>query len=251
MPYFLSSQPLEPGATVTLDGEEAAHLLKARRLRAGERLALQDPEGRRFQAELAEAGGRRATVRVLEPLAVPPLPALRLHLLQAAVKEKAAEWIVQKATELGVAAVTFFPSANGTVPPRQLGGTRSLGRWERIAREACKQCDRQWPPMLATLPGLEAALADSGEAGGGERRGSRAERRWVLHPGASLNAAAALREGTPPRAARVLVGPEGGFTDGEVAQAERAGFVPIAMGGLLLRAETAALTACALLLFGE
>jgi len=245
MPYFLSSQPLQPGATVTLEGEEAAHLLKARRLRAGERLALQDPEGRRFTAELAEAGGRRATVRVLAPLPVPPLPALRLHLLQAAVKEKAAEWIVQKGTELGVAAITFFPSANGTVPPRQLGGARHLARWERIAREACKQCDRQWPPALATLPGLDAALAGSGEAGG------EAERRWVLHPGASIGAAAALREGGPARAARLLVGPEGGFTDGEVAQAERAGFIPVAMGGLLLRAETAALGACALLLFGE
>jgi 16S rRNA (uracil1498-N3)-methyltransferase len=241
MPYFLSSQPLALGATLSLAGEEAAHLLKTRRIRPGERLILQDGEGRRFEAELLQADGGRATVRVLEAAPVPPLPAVRVHLLQAAVKDKAAEWIIQKATEVGVAAITFFPGENSTVPKRQLAASRALGRWDRIAREACKQCDRQWPPGLRALPGLDAALAET-------EPGARA---WLLHGGADLAAGAALREAPHSATARVLVGPEGGFTEGEVAQAERAGFTAVRLGGLTLRAEAAAVSACGLLLFGE
>ena len=98
--YFLSDRVLTEGLTFAMAGEEARHLLKSRRIKPGERFALQDPEGGRFSAELIapEDGGDdrrgRATVRVHGPTPVPPLPGRRVVLLQAIVKDKAAEWIV-------------------------------------------------------------------------------------------------------------------------------------------------------------
>ena len=109
MPYFFSEAPLIPGKTLAVAGPEAAHLLKSRRLRKGERFAMQDSAGTRCLVELTGVNGRRAIVRVLEELPLPAPPPLNLHLLQAAVKDKAAGLIVQKATELGAASVRFFP----------------------------------------------------------------------------------------------------------------------------------------------
>jgi len=241
MSYFLAAQPLEPGATLTLSGAEADHLLKSRRMRPGERFALQDPAGARFVVELLGQAGRTATVRVLEPAPVPAPPPCRVTLVQAAVKEKAAEWIVQKATELGVATVRFFPAERSTVPTRLLAAPRTRQRWERIAWEACKQSDRPAPPALEVAPNLAEALAGA-EA---------ARRAWLLHPlpttpdGAPVPEALAADE-----TALALVGPEGGFTEAEVTTALAAGLRPVRLGGRALRAETAALAACTLLLYG-
>jgi 16S rRNA (uracil1498-N3)-methyltransferase len=244
MTYFLHDAPLSAGQEVELHGEEARHLLASRRLRSGERFALQDPHGRRFEAELLGAERRVARARVHGPLPVPPPPALRVTLLQAAVKDKAAELLIEKCTELGVAALCFFPSAHGTVAHGALSSSKNLARWERIAWEACKQSDRVAPPQIGLQPGLAAALAAHPVASQGGTQG------WVLDPVAAQSAAqacAALRA-TPPAALHVLIGPEGGLTPEEVAQAAAAGYTPVRLGATILRAETAALAACALAL---
>ncbi|HEX9844270.1 MAG TPA: RsmE family RNA methyltransferase, partial [bacterium] len=107
MTFFRHHGPLAPGQTLSYTGPEADHLLKSRRMRPGDTCLLQDREGRRFRAEIVRVEKRGATLRIGEPQPVPPPPALRLTLLQAAVKDKAAGLIVQKATELGVAAIAF------------------------------------------------------------------------------------------------------------------------------------------------
>lgn len=247
MTYFLHDTPLVQGTTVTLRGEEARHLLGARRLRRGERFALQGPDGRRFSAELREADRREAVATILGPLPVPPGPAVRVTLLQAIVKDKAAESLIEKATELGAAALCVFPTAHSTVPEQSLTTPRTRARWERIAWEACKQCDRQSPPSIALLPGLAEALRAHPAGDDATQAG------WVLHPGAEHSAAEALaahRAATVPQSLAVLIGPEGGLTDDEAAQAVAAGYTPLHLGGTLLRAETAALAACALAVLG-
>lgn len=250
MTFFLHDAPLTPGETVTLRGEEARHLLGARRVRRGERFALQDPDGRRFSAELRQADRREAQAAILAPLSVPPAPAVQVTLLQAVVKDKATEDLIDKCTELGVAALCFFPSAHAAVAREALAASRTRARWERIAWEACKQSDRQFPPSITALPGLAAALEayparpHAGAPG------------WVLHPAAERSAAELLAErsaaagSVAPPALTVLVGPEGGLTDDEVAQAVAAGYAPVRLGGTVLRAETAALAACALAVLG-
>jgi 16S rRNA (uracil1498-N3)-methyltransferase len=246
MTYFLHDAPLAAGETVALRGEEAHHLLAVRRVRLGERFALQDPAGRRFAAELTAAGRREARVRILDALAVPSAPPVAITLLQAAVKERAAEEIVEACTALGVAGLCFFPGARSTVARKALEAPRAQARWERIAWEACKQSDRQFPPPVALLPGLAAALEAH------PARPAEGEPGWVLHPGAPEGAAQALAALRPaaPRTLRLLIGPEGGLDENELAAAQAAGYAPVRLGPTLLRAETAAQAACALALLG-
>lgn len=235
MTYFLAPEPLTTGITVVLEGPEARHLLESRRIRPGERFALQDPAGRRFWAELVQAGRRTAHARVLEPAPVPPPPPVAVRLWVGAVKEKAAEWIVQKATELAAAELHFFPARYSPISPDELHAPRTLERWKRIALEACKQCDRQFPLAIALQPRLDALLAarpDKGVA-------------WLLDAGggAPERSPMAVTAGVT-----VLVGPEGGLAEEERLAALRGGFVAVALGPLTLRTETAVLAACAVAL---
>ncbi|MDH5752410.1 MAG: 16S rRNA (uracil(1498)-N(3))-methyltransferase, partial [Deltaproteobacteria bacterium] len=203
MSYFYSGQDLNPGMKFEFSGEEARHLLSSRRVRPGERFLLQDPRGRRFQAELEAAGGRSALVRVLEEVVVPARNALRLTLMQALVKDKALELIIQKCTELGVERLVFFHGDNSTMPRKKSGGTKVPERWERIASEACKQCDRVWPPGMSLQGNLEEALRE--EAGEGQR--------FLLAASADTDLGAALGgAGQPESPVTLLVGPEGGLT---------------------------------------
>lgn len=247
MSYFLYDAPLHPGQTVPFQGEEARHLLKSRRMRNGERFALQDPAGSRFSAELVDIRRDTATVTIIAPLPLPAPPRRQVALIQGAVKEKATDWIIQKGTELGLARLAFFTSHHGTVTNKSLGSPKTRIRWERIAWEACKQSDRQFPPEIEVEDALASVLTSLGPGSGG--------RRWLLDPEASQSIGEALagldsqgRAGE--NSLHLLVGPEGGLSSREKELAREAGFIAVGMGGNILRAETAALAACALSLLG-
>lgn len=240
MSYFFSPQALTSGQTLTLEGEEAGHLLKSRRLRAGDVFALQDPAGLRFAAEVVSVQRHAAVVCTREKMPVPALPPVHLTLVLAAVKDKALEYVLQKATELGVADVVLFLAEHSPLTPDILTAPKALARWERILREACKQCDRQFPPSLRTAPDANAALKLVGEAG----------LRLALDPRASLSMAQSMASAGAYASAAVLIGPEGGFSPEEVALAERSGYRGATMGQLILRADTAAIAACTLVLHG-
>ena len=159
---------------------------------------------------------------------------------------KAAEWIVQKASEMGVAEVRFFPAAHSPVSRGESAADHAR-RWERIAWESCKQCDRQFPPAIAwdeSLAAAMGAMADPPEEGAW---------RWLLDPHQGETPAQAMGSagGGEPTSVAVLIGPEGGFAPDETDAARRAGFTPVRMGELVFRAETAALAACAVVLFGR
>lgn len=251
MTYFLSTQALRVGEIAELTGGEAHHAAGTRRLRPGETFALQAPDGTRFRVAAEGGGPRLLRVKVLEEIPVPPLPAVQVTLIQAAVKAKAMEWILQKAAELGVARIVCFPGEHSAVALKELRHDVERGRWEKILWEACKQCDRQFPPALQVAEDLTRAIAWAGAA----------SRSWLFHPGAGEGAAAfrgaagGFREteakagdaGKP--SARLLIGPEGGLTSEELRHAWDAGFEAFALGELVLRAETAAVAACALALY--
>jgi 16S rRNA (uracil1498-N3)-methyltransferase len=240
MPYFLAERALAAGESYELTGEEARHAASSRRMRPGETLSLQDPEGNRFRVIVEDVRARGLRVRVAEPEPVPSLPPRRVTLLQAAAKAKAAELIVQKCTELGVAQLEFFPAAYSTVAQRELQDPKTLSRWERIAWEACKQCGRQFPPSIRIVPDLAVALS---VAAGSTRR-------WLLDAAGGTPAQAIPNPRSAEESLCLLVGPEGGFTPEELNQARAAGFDTVSLGSLTLRAETAALAACTLALFG-
>ena len=116
---------------MTLAGQEAAHILRARRMRPGEVFELQDPRGRRFTVEREAATGRAVTVKVLAAAALPPQPRMRLTLLQGAVKEKAAEAILRQVTELGVERLIVLHALHASGRQGNPDAPRLLQRWGR------------------------------------------------------------------------------------------------------------------------
>jgi 16S rRNA (uracil1498-N3)-methyltransferase len=223
----------EAGGTLTLAGDVYRHLFRARRVAVGERLRLTDGAGRARWGEVAAVDRATATVRLAGPA---PLhePAGRVELLVAAPEKARASWLVEKATELGVAAVRFLDTAR---TPREFGGG-TVRRLERVAAAALEQSHGSRLPELSgthpwsDLPALVAAAAPSA--------------RHLLDTGDQAAPGAALL--LDPAGTVVLVGPEGGWTGPERTDLAALGCRAITLGPTTLRTETAALAAAARLL---
>lgn len=213
-----------------LAGDEAKHLTQVLRLRAGDRIAVFDGQGRRGTAVVRQAHKQRVEVQLLEvtsSVAVRP----RITLAQAVPKGKNMDWIVQKAVELGVAGIQPLLTRHSVALPRD----EKAQKWQRTALEACKQCGQDRIPHVAeTLP-FAAWLAQLPTAEPTELRLIAS-----LAPGA-LPLRDVMRQQPAVQSAVVLIGPEGDFADDETSAALEAGFLPVTLGDIVLRVETAAL----------
>jgi 16S rRNA (uracil1498-N3)-methyltransferase len=220
-------------ARATLEGEAHKYLSRVLRLAPGDALTLFDGEGHEIDARV-EAIGSRTTTVALGARRAAQRSGATITLLQAVAKGERMDWIVQKTTELGVARVVPVLAHRSVARP-EAGEGRHV-RWQTIAREAARQCGRSDVPRLdAPLP-LTTALADPqlGEA-----------TRLMLYEGAAGRALRTALEGSP-RSVALLVGPEGGWTEEEVAMAQTQGFLAVSLGPRILRVETAAVVAVTL-----
>lgn len=218
---------------IVLSPEEAHHLLHVLRGRAGDAVELFDGAGRVARGEVAKAGRKLVEIRIREQRAV-PRPAGRVALIQALPRAQKMDLIIQKATELGVDAIIPLQAEHGVARIRDADTGSRRDRWRRIAVNAAKQCGSAW------LPELPDAVTPAAFV---ERYPS-----WDLLLLASLQEGArplrdAMRETEAGSRCGVLIGPEGDFTPDEIALFRRAGAVPVTLGPLILRAETAALFA--------
>jgi 16S rRNA (uracil1498-N3)-methyltransferase len=212
------------------------HLAHVLRVRAGDTLTLFDGRGREAEARVVRLWDGELLVQVGE-VRQTARPPVALALVVALLKGEKMDWVVQKATELGVARVVPVATAHGVV---KLDAERAAGRharWSRIAEEAARQCARADVPVIAEVSSLEAALAAA------------AGWRVLLHEGEGTASLRALLPPVAPPEVTVAVGPEGGFAPDEVARARDAGFVIAGLGRRILRAETAAVAALAILGF--
>lgn len=219
------------GAEAAVEGEAYRHLFRARRLAVGDRLRVVDGAGAARWAEVSAVDRRSGRLRLGEP-APSGETAYRLELLVATPRKERASWLVEKATELGVAAVRFVASER---TPRSLGrGSRE--RLLRVAAAAVEQCGRSRVPEVTgvhaweEVPGLLEGLPE----------------RWVLDPAAA--AGGGLGAGEGGGAGAVLIGPEGGWSDAEAAELRSLGCRPVHLGERVLRVETAAVAAAAMIL---
>ncbi|MBS1857483.1 MAG: 16S rRNA (uracil(1498)-N(3))-methyltransferase [Acidobacteria bacterium] len=215
-----------------LRGDEARHLTRVLRVEPGQRFEVSDNE-RAFLAEIAEARGEHVRFRILEPLASPPLPA-RVTLCAALIKFDRFEWIVEKATELGVERILPVEATRTERGLFEASRKRSE-RWQRIARESSQQSRRVRVPEILPAARFTEAL------------GMEAPHRFFLE---EAEAPALLHEIPEERQDTValLLGPEGGWTDAERAAAHAAGWRAVSLGPLVLRAETAACAALAVVM---
>jgi 16S rRNA (uracil1498-N3)-methyltransferase len=234
---------------VLLSEEESRHLRDVLRLRAGDEARVFDGEGREFACVVAEAGGRKVGARLEVRGAVePPSPEspLELALAVALLKGEKFDLVVQKATELGAARVLPVETKRADVRLRdERDASKRVERWRRLALEAAKQSGRARVPAVAAPTGFNVLVESAPHT-------HEARVLFAEGGGAPLDALPAAA-GERPRAVTALVGPEGGWEPEEVERARARGWSIVTLGGRTLRAETAAITVCALLqhLYGD
>jgi 16S rRNA (uracil1498-N3)-methyltransferase len=226
--------PLAAGDTCLLPEEVAAHVARVLRARAGQSLTLFDGRGGEYDATILQID--RAGVRVHVDLqrTVERESPLRVTLLQALARGERMDLIVQKATELGVTAIFAWSAERSVVRLDHAGLARRCAHWRAIAISACEQCGRNQVPAIDAVADLASACG----------RAAAADQRLLLAPEAerSLISIAASSAGVS-----LIVGPEGGFSDMELALAAQQGFQSCRLGPRVLRAETAPLAALAAL----
>ncbi len=222
------------GDRAELEGDDARHLVRVLRAEAGQRYELSDNQ-RGYLAEITDIGPHRVAFRILEPLAA-EAPAPTITLFAALMKFDRFEWLVEKATELGVARIVPV-SAERAEKGLASAAVKRAERWKKIARESSQQARRVRVPEVAPPVEFSAALADSSRY------------RYFLEeqPGAEplLRALPPESTRTPEDAIALLAGPEGGWTDRERMLAAAAGWKSVSLGHNILRAETAGMAALA------
>ena len=228
------------GARITIEEEPHRHLSRVLRARPGDKVTLFDGQGGEVDAEILTIERDRTTLSLGErrQVAVPAGP--RVVLLQSLARGERMDTIVQKTTELGVHEIV--PIAAGRSVARLPAGEAAprRARWQKIAQEAARQCGRADIPAIADPRPLAEALAGTGR-GPDQRRLAL----WEGSRGCPLRAA--LAAGPVPAIVTLLVGPEGGFAEDEIAAAAQSGFEIVGLGPRILRVETAAIVAVALI----
>ncbi len=224
-----------PGSAIEVTGDEAHHAVAVRRLRVGERVVLTDGAGTAATGVVVSTG-KRAFEVVVDDVRREPRPTPTLVVVQALPKGDRGERAVEVLTEVGVGTIVPWAAARSVRVWKGERAARSHAKWQATAREAAKQARRAWQPEVAPLASTTdvATLAHD------------ADLALVLHEGATTPLAAV---DVPASGTVVLVvGPEGGLTDDEVAGLVDAGATSVRLGPEVLRTSTAGVVAAAALL---
>ena len=236
MHSFYIDHPVDGAAT--LPPEEAKHALKVLRLRPGDGVCAMDGAGRRWRGEIGDIDGGGVRVNLLEPLPDNEAP-VRLTVYEGLPKADKLDFIAQKLTELGAAALAPVRMARCVAKLDGKDGEKRRERLEKIAREAAKQCGRgrplqvaapmDWRAALRAMAAHDLLLIPWEEAGG-----TRLKDVFALNPDA--------------RDIGIVVGPEGGITADEIDDMTAAGGRCVTLGPRILRTETAAVASAALVM---
>lgn len=229
------SRDLINGTEAVLEGDQARYLGRVLRLRVGDDLAVFDGAGTEWSATVTAMTKGTATIELGEVRETRTESPLRIHLVQGISRGERMDFVVQKATELGVSRITPVLTEYGVV---KLDGQRAAKRrehWEGVAASACEQSGRTRLPLIDTPLALKAWFGS---------RAAAADVDLILTPGATTP----LVDVEAPRSdACILIGPEGGFSPTEYDDAAVVGFRAVSLGPRTLRTETAAAAALAVM----
>ena len=220
-------QSLAEHREIELDPRAARYVQQVLRLRPGQALTLFNGDGSDWQAEITRSDRRGTYARTTGRLGDEEPPRLALHLGIGISRGERMDFAIQKSVELGVTAITPLRTERAVV---QLDGDRAarrLAHWQGIAIAACEQCGRRRLPVFNPISGLAGWIASCGSG-------------LLLDHQARQGLATATK---PDEPVNLLVGPEGGLTAGERAQAVDGGFLAVHLGPRVLRTETAPLAA--------
>ncbi|MDI4636446.1 MULTISPECIES: 16S rRNA (uracil(1498)-N(3))-methyltransferase [Halomonadaceae] len=226
---------LSVGGELVLPEGPARHVALVLRLKEGATLTLFDGEGLEAAAVLIEVTRKRVVARLESVTPGHGESPLAVHLGQAISKGDRMDYAIQKAVELGVAAITPLYTEHGDVRLKGDRAAKKLAHWQAVAASACEQCGRATLPPVHAPMALADWLAERGEP-----------LRLVLHP-ATEGIFEAASQSSAPEAAALLIGPEGGLSPREVERALADSFTPLTLGPRILRTETAPVVALTLL----
>lgn len=223
---------------LTLTGDEAQHCARVLRHAKGDAVEVFDGLGRVATGQIASLTKSEVRVRIVDTQQHTPLPAA-IHLLPALIKAEPFEWLLEKAVELGAASIRPVVTERTVV---HLAGDqldKKLAKWRRLMIESAKQCHTPFLPRLDAPRALSAVMAEL-PADALKLIPALSEHTRTLHE-------VLAAQPTATREAYVVIGPEGDFTAGEETLAQERGFLPITLGPLVLRAETATIAMLAVL----
>jgi 16S rRNA (uracil1498-N3)-methyltransferase len=241
--FFIAPELVkEMGVYLSLPKELAHQVRDVLRLSLGERLILLDNQGNEILAAVESSSRAGVIVQLLERHAGKPPSPIRIVLCQGLMKSARFEWILEKGTELGVAAFAPVLCRRSTAGLQDAGAAK-IQRWQRIIQEASEQCGRATLPALQPIRPLAQALGEIPS-------GSLAIMPWEEAEGRSLrDVLAGVRMRVAgvviPQTILLFIGPEGGLTPDEIALARKHGVQVVTLGTRILRAETAALACVA------
>lgn len=234
---FVGPLRLPPGQDLELPAGAARHL-QVRRAQPGDAVELFDGQGGAWQAEVRAMGRQSVRVRLGEPVAVTPELPVALTLAVGMPANERMDILVEKATELGVAALQPLHTERSVLRLAGERAQRKREHWQALAVAASEQCGRTRVPLVAPVQDVTAWLRGLDGAG----KAGEPATRWLLSPAPEVP-----RPVRPQAGGRLIVlsGPEGGLSAGEEAAARDAGFEPCSLGPRILRAETAPLAVMA------
>ena len=227
---FVSGQLIN-GGKLLLEGDRARYLGRVLRLAVGDEVSLFNGEGPEWSATIGAMTRSTATLHIGESHEVGTESALKIHLVQGISRGERMDFVVQKATELGVKRITPVLTEYGVVKLDAARAEKRRDHWQSVAANACEQSGRTRVPLIDAPMTLKNWFGD---------KPAQVDSELILTPGATapLTGIAA-----PTTKVCVLIGPEGGFSQGEYEDAAASGFAAVSLGPRVLRTETAAVAA--------
>lgn len=232
---LFSPVPLFANMDVTLTGDQARYIGRVLRLKPGDGFTIFDGKGGEYPATVATVSKSEVQISIAEIHEHNAESPLAIHLLQGISRGERMDFVVQKATELGVQRITPVLTEFSVVKLDPKRAKKRAQHWSNIVISACEQCGRNILPVIDAPQPLRNWFGDNIAS---------ADTRVLLRPDANVPLGSVTK---PEGAITLLVGPEGGFSDVEYEQAEIAGFKAAGFGPRILRTETAAIAAIAVL----
>ena len=237
MARFYVPEPRIEGQTIRVTGEEVSHIRKVLRLRAGDRISIFDGFSKEYEGTIVEEAPSFVLIRIESASSPQRESSLEITLAQSLLKGEKMDYVIRKATELGVKEMIPFLSSRSIPLLDKSRASKRHHRWEKIAVEASKQCGRGVVPRIGLLRDYPEMIEDA----------PRDSLRLILWEREGKRLKEILKDSIGKKQIFFVIGPEGGLSKEEVQHAGRNGFVPIILGKRILRAETASLCVLSIL----
>lgn len=239
MPRFFAEPENINGNIITLYSDDAAHISRVLRGKAGDILTVCDGKGNDYTAEITSVSDKSVTLEIKETFVTKSEPSVRITLYQGLPKGDKIETIIQKCVELGVCGIVPVNTERCIVKIDKNKENKKMERWRKIAESAAKQSGRGIIPSVGQVVSFENALKEASSMDGAV----------IPYELEEKNGLKSFLDGFKGESLAVFIGPEGGFSIDEIEKAVKSGVVPVTLGKRILRTETAGMAAVANILF--